>query len=132
MKVFLNFICRHFSACVFVIYHVMPLPRISLTLSHHPSLSSVTPGRSSRLYPVSTQRCCIQVLAGRPALARPCSGVHKNTLLMSSSLFLQQCPACLVRLISMVFVIGGRWPYSCCFVVCCRQDLLNTARSILV
>ena len=34
---------------------------------------------------------------------------------MSSSLLLQQCPACLVRLTWIVFVIGGRWPYSCCF-----------------
>ena len=28
--------------------------------------------------------------------------------------------------------MGGRWPYSCCFVGCCFQDLFNTARSILV
>ena len=37
------------------------------------------------------------VRAGRPAFARPCVGVHKSTSLMSSSLLLQQCPACLVR-----------------------------------
>ena len=43
---------------------------------------------------------------------------------MSSSLLFQQCPACLVRLIWIVFVMGGRWPYSCCFVRCCFQDLL--------
>ena len=31
----------------------VPLPaRISRTLSHHPSLSSIAPGRSSRLYPI--------------------------------------------------------------------------------
>ena len=52
--------------------------------------------------------------------------------LMSSSLHLQPCPACLVRLTWIVFVIGGRWPYSCCFVGCCLQDLSNIARSILV
>ena len=28
---------------------------------------------------------------------------------MSSSLLLQQCPACLVRLTWIVFVMGGRW-----------------------
>ena len=41
------------------------------------------------------------VRAGRPAFARPCVGVHKSrsTSLMSSSLLLQQCPACLVRLL---------------------------------
>ena len=37
------------------------------------------------------------VRAGRPAFARPCVGVHKSTSLMSSSLLLQQCPACLVH-----------------------------------
>ena len=30
------------------------------------------------------------------------------------------------------FVMGGRWPYSCCFVGCYLQDLYNTDRSILV
>ena len=56
----------------------------------------------------------------------------RSTSLMSSSLLLQQCPACLVGLILIVFVMGGRWPYSCCFVGCCLQDLVNIARSILV
>ena len=32
----------------------------------------------------------------------------------------------------MVLEMGGKWPYSCCFVQCCFQDLLNIARSILV
>ena len=53
---------------------------------------------------------------GRPAFARPCDGVHKSTSLMSSSLILQQCPACLVLLTLIVFVMGGWWPYSWCFV----------------
>ena len=44
---------------------------------------------------------------------------------MSSSLLLQQCPACLVRLILIVFLMGSRWPYSCCFVGCCLQDLFK-------
>ena len=51
---------------------------------------------------------------------------------MSSSLLLQQCPACLVRLTVIVFVMGGNWPYSCCVVRCCLQDLFNISRSILV
>ena len=58
--------------------------------------------------------------------------VHWSTSLMSSSLLLQQCPACLVRILWIVFVMGGRWPYSCCFVGCCHQDLFNMACSILV
>ena len=52
--------------------------------------------------------------------------------LLCSSLLLQQCPSCLVRLTWIVFVIGGRWPYSLCLVGCCRQDLFKIARSILV
>ena len=64
--------------------------------------------------------------------ARPCEGVHRSISLRSSSLLLQQCPACLVRLILIVFMMGGKWPYSCCFVGCCLQDLFNVARSILV
>ena len=58
--------------------------------------------------------------------------VSQEVSLMSSSLLLQQCPACLVRLTWIVFVMGGRWPYSWCFVGCCFQDLFNIARSILV
>ena len=42
--------------------------QISLTLSCHPSLSSIASGRSSRLHPVSAQSCCMLVLAGYPAL----------------------------------------------------------------
>ena len=72
------------------------------------------------------------VRAGHPAFARPYVGVHRSTLLMSSSLLLQQCPVGLVRLTWIVFVMGGRWPYSWCLVECCRQDLVNIARSILV
>ena len=41
-------------------------------------------------------------------------------------------PACLVRLTWIVFVMGGQWPKSCCFVSCCLLDLFNIARSILV
>ena len=65
------------------------------------------------------------VCAGHPAFARPCVGVHKSTSLMSLSLLLQLCPACLVRLTWIVFVIGGRWPYSWYLVGCCRQDLFK-------
>ena len=45
-------------------------------------------------------------------------GVHRSTSLLSSSLLLQQCPAGLVRLACIVFVMGGRWPYSWCLVGC--------------
>ena len=106
--------------------------RISLTLSRHFSLSFIASDRSSGLHPVSSHCCCMYVRAGRPAFARPYVGVHRSTSLMNSSLLLQQCPACLVRLTWIVFVMGGRWPYSWCLLGCCRQDLFNIARNILV
>ena len=113
-------------------HHIALVARISLTLSRHSSLSFIALGRSSGQPPVSSHSCWMYVRAGRPAFARPCVGIHKSTSLMSSSLLLQQCPACLVRLTWIVFVIGGRWPYSWCLVGCCCQDLFRIARSILV
>ena len=74
---------------------------------------------------------CMYVRAGRSTFAWPYAGVHSSTSLVSSSLFLQQCPACLVPLTCIVFVMGGRWSYSWCLVGCCRQDLFTIARNIL-
>ena len=112
--------------------NVVPLARISLTLSRHFSLLFIASGRSSGLHPVSSQSCCMYVRAGRPAFARPYVGVHRSTALMSSSLHLQQCPACLVRLTWIVFVMGGRWPYSWCLVGCCRQDLIKLTKMFCI
>ena len=89
-------------------HHVVPLVRISLTLSPHLSISFIASGRSLELHPVSSHNCCMYVRCARPAFDRPYVGVHRSTSLMSSSLFLQQCPACLVRLAWIVFVMGGR------------------------
>ena len=111
-------------------HHVVPLARISLTLSRHFSLSFIASGRSSGPDPVSSYSCCIYVRAGRPAFARPYVGVHRSTSLMISSLLFQQCPACLFRLTWIVFVIGGRWPYSWCLVECWRRDLFNYIRML--
>ena len=113
-------------------HHVPPSARISLTFSCHPSLSSIASGRFSWSHPVSAQSCCTEVLVGLPAFARPCEEVHRSMSLMSSSLLLRQYPVCLVRLTWIVFMIGGRWLYSFCFVGCYLQDLFNIARSILV
>ena len=79
-------------------HHIVLAARISLTLSRHSSLSFIALGRSSGQHPVSSHSCWMYVRAGRPAFARSCVGIHKSTSLMSSSLLLQQCPACLVRL----------------------------------
>ena len=86
----------------------MPPARISLTLSRHSSLSFIAYGRSSGLHPTSSQSSCMYVRVGRSAFARLCEGVHRRTSLMNPSLLLQQCPACLVCLTLIVFVIGGR------------------------
>ena len=98
---------------------------LSLSLSLHSSLSYIASGKFSRQYPVSVQSCCRQVLAGCPTLACPCEGVNMRTSFMSTSLLLQSCPACLVRLIWMVFEMRGRCSYSSCFVRFCFQDFFK-------
>ena len=108
----------------------MPQARISLTLSRHFSLSFIASGRSSGLHLISSHSCCMYIRAGRPAFARSYVGVHRSRSLMSSSLLLQQCPACLVRLTWIVLVIGGRWPYSWCLVRCCRLELVYTPLNV--
>ena len=109
-------------------HHVVPLALISPTLSRHFSLSFIAFGMSSGLHPESSHSCYMYVRPSRPAFARP----YVDASLMSSSLLVQQCPACLVRLIWIVFLMGCMCPYSLCLVACCRQDLFNIARDILV
>ena len=116
--VFIHYICVYISSSSSSLCRAAK--RISLTLSRHFSQSFIAFGRSSGLLPVSSHSCCMYVRAGRPAFAWPYAGVHRSTSLMSSSLLLQQCPACLVRLPCIVFVMGGKWPYSWCLVGCCR------------
>ena len=106
-------------------HHVALVARISLIPSRHSSLSFIALGRSSGQHSVSSHSCWMYVRAGRPAFARPCVVVYKSTSLMSSSLLLQQCPVCLVRLTWIVFMIGGRWPYSWCLVGCLPPGLVQ-------
>ena len=70
------------------------------------SYEFIVSGRFSGLHPVSSHSCCMYVRAGRSAFARPYVRVHRSTSLMNSSLLLQKCPACLVRLTWIVFVTG--------------------------
>ena len=125
----------HLSLSLYIYHHhhhhvVLPT-QVSLTLSRHFYQLFIASGRSSGLHPISSQSCCMYVRVGRPAVAWPYAEVHRSTSLMISSLLLQQCPACLVHLTWIVFVMGGRLPYSWFFVGCCLQDLFNIARSIL-
>ena len=110
---------------IYIYHHVVPLARISLTISPHFSLSFIASGRFSGLHPVSSHSFWMYVRAGRPAFARPYVGVHRSTSLMGSSLLLQQCPACLVRLTWIVFMMGGRLPYSWCLVKYCTLKLFQ-------
>ena len=135
---FLGYSYRSLSLCLSVSFSLSLYIYISSSSSCHAGSTDI-PDPLSPLFPivhrlrkVSSHSCWMYVRAGCPAFARPCVGVHKSTSLMSSSLLLQQCPACLVHLTWIVFMIGGRWPYSWCLVGCCRQDLFKIARSILV
>ena len=86
----------------------------SPSLATFPYCSSPLAGLQGYIpYPHS---CCMYVRAGRHAFARLYVGVHRSTSLTSSSMLFQQCPACLVRLTCIVFVMRGRWPYSWYFV----------------
>ena len=111
-------------------HHVTLSARISRTLSlatpYYRSLLPACPlGHIPYGYRVAVCRFELIVL---PLLVH----VKGSTGINHSSLLLLQCPACLVRLIFIVFVMGGRWPYSCCFAGCCLQDLFNIARCIFV
>ena len=122
-----NLFALKYCYCFYAVHqhhHVVPLAQIPLTLSRHFSLSFITSGRSSGLHPVSSHSCCmfervVLLLLGHMR------GVHRSTSLITSSLLLQQCPACLVRLAWIVFVMGGRWPFSWCLMRCCCEHLLN-------
>ena len=123
-----NYIYIYIYIYIYHHHHVVPpagYPWLSLATS--PYHSSPLEG-----LPVSSHSCCMWVRAGHPAFAWPYVGVHRSTSLMSLSLLLQQCPVCLVRLTCIVFVMGGKWPYSWCLVGCCRQDLFNITLNILV
>ena len=90
-------------------HHITLVARISLTFSRHSSISFIAPGRPSGQHPVSSHSCWMYIRAGRPAFARPCVGVHKSTSLMSSSLLLQQCPACLDESAITCTTVGSRF-----------------------
>ena len=116
-------------------FHIIII--MSFLLHGFPWLSLAT--RLSRLsllagllaYIMCPHRAAV-VIAGRLTLARPYERIQKRTSLMSLSLLLQKCQVYLIRPSRMVLKMGGKWPYSCCFVGCCFQDVFITARSILV
>ena len=92
---------------------------IIIIISHHQH-GSPWPSLATRLYRPSLPVCFQGYIPyGHRAVlykfklvvltfARLCEGVHKSISLMSSSLLLQQSPACLVRLTWIVLGMGGR------------------------
>ena len=101
-------LCCIIVTCILIIklhcYHKFPW--FSLSLSLHPSLLFITLCWSSKLHLVSAQNWC-KVLACHPMLACPCVGVQRRMSLMSLSLFLQQCPTCLVHFTWIVLEFEG-------------------------
>ena len=118
---------KHFTYIIIMSCHQYGYPWPSLATSpYYSSLLASLQGYI--LYPYIAAECMFELVV---LLLLSHMRVW-STSLMSSSLLLQQCPACLVRLTWLVFVNGGRWPYSWCLVGCYHQDLFNIARSILV
>ena len=115
------------------IYHnhqlVVPSAQMSLTLSRHPSQSFIA-SAGPQAYTAYPHRAAVRrfklIVLLLLSHMKGSIGVHHLSLL------LHQCPACRVRLTLIVFVMAGRWPYSCCFVGCCLQYWFNIVRIILV
>ena len=86
-------------------HHVVPLAWISLTLSRHFSLSFITSGRSSGLYPVSSLSCCMYVRAGRPAFAWPYAGVRLSAIYIYIYIYICVCVCVCVCVCGPFFII---------------------------
>ena len=92
-------------------HHVAPTARISLTLSrtllYRPSLPVGLQGNirigTELLYVGYCLSSCL------------CSSMWRGPQEYVTYEFVSTSPACLVRLTWIVFVMGGRWPISCCF-----------------
>ena len=91
---------------------------IPLSLSHYKSLSAIFLSKFLRWHLVSLQCWWMQVFAGQLTLVCPCLRVHWRILLMSLSLFLQQCPTYLAHLSWMVCEMKGKWLYKWYFGRC--------------
>ena len=70
------------------------------------------------------------VRAGRPAFDWPYAGVHRSTSL-TSSLLLQQCPACLVHIYMFIYICVC---VCVCVCVCARailsKKIVNIDKSV--
>ena len=107
---------------------IAPVP---LTLSNQSSQEAIDLDKSSRSYLLSVPKWWVQVFAGRLTLVLIYVGAHWRTAFMRSSFSSLQFRGCLGRSYRL-FEMRSKWPYSCCFVGCCFQDLFKTARNVLV
>ena len=82
--------------------HVALPAQISTTLSRHPSLSSIAPGRSSRLYSVSAQLLYI----GSSWSSSLCSSMGRGPQEYIAYEFVPTSPACLVRLTLILYLFN--------------------------
>jgi len=88
----------------------------------------------SQEIPCTASSICwsMYIFTQRSTLVCLCADFHRKMSFTSLSLILQQCPACLVHLTRMVWVISGKWPYSCFLVGCCFYNLFKITYCILV
>ena len=103
---------------------------LSLSLSFSLFLSSSAPVIFAAL--LDTIQCPKRTHDNKSLLVGQNWPVHVKESIENYRLWLlQQCSACLVHITCMVCLIGGKWPYSCCFVGFCFQNLFEIARNIL-
>ena len=79
-----------------------------------------------------SQNWWIYVFADSSTLVCLRKVVHWKNLLMSSFLFLHQCPLYRTRHTCIACEISGKWPCNCCSVRWYFQDLLKTVPRIFV
>ena len=122
----------------------MDFPDSHLIHPYYPSLYCT----DSMDFPLSTHSHHSSLLPGLPnCILYPHRADVSSCWLANTGMFICQCPLKNIAnefiFVSseesyvscsswMVFEIGGKWPYSCCFVGCCFQNLFKTACSILV
>ena len=110
--IYIYYICiMMMSIYIIIILSCLQHEYLLNSLATHPYRSSLLPGPLGYIPCHRVAVCSFEIVA----LGRPYAGVHWRTSVMSSSLILQQCSACLIRQTLIFFVMGGRWPYRCCF-----------------
>ena len=125
------FITSSIESSLYHHHHVVPPAQISLTLSRHFSYhSSPLAGLQGYILCPHIAAVCKFALIVLLLLGHMWGSIRVHRL-WARPCFSSSVPACLVRLTCIVFMMGGKWPYSWCLVGCCRQDLFNIRTTIL-